>query len=96
MDKKATQSQVLLSFSDEIIRIRGKQDMLDIILHKLKKYIQFDDSFILRYDKEKRTCRPYIYYSKKSRSSKPQYKIYLHQEFPVTDDTVNDVNYPVV
>jgi transcriptional regulator with GAF, ATPase, and Fis domain len=96
MKNEATQSQVLLSLSDEIVRIRGKQDMLDIILHKLKKHIRFDDSFIMRYDKEKKTCRPYIYYSKKARSGNPEYETYLAIEYPVYDDAVNDINLPVV
>ncbi len=95
MKKKDNQSQILLSLCDEIVRIRGKQDMLDIIIHKLKKHILFDDSFILRYNKNTRTCRPYIY-SENIRSQDPEYKTSLDLEYPVTDDSVGEINYPQV
>ncbi len=93
--KKGDNQKNLLSISDDIVRIRGKQDMLDIIIHKLKKHILFDDSFILRYNKNTRTCRPYIY-SENTRSDDPEYKISLDLEYPVADDSVEEINYPQV
>ena len=96
MKKKENQSEVLLLLSDEIIRIKGKLDMLNIIRYTLKKYIQFNDSFILRYNKERRTCQPYIYYSEQARSEKPDYKTFLDIEYDISDDTVDDINYPKV
>ncbi|WP_255460377.1 sigma-54-dependent Fis family transcriptional regulator [Lacibacter sediminis] len=93
MKKNDNQSLILLSLSEEIVRIRGKQDMLDIIINKLKKHILFDDSFILRYNKNTRTCRPYIY-TENTRSDDPQYKTFLDLEYPVADDSVKEINYP--
>jgi transcriptional regulator with GAF, ATPase, and Fis domain len=96
MKKKGSQSQILLSLSDEMVRIRGKEDMLEIIQRKLKEYILFDDSFILRYNKKTRSCRPYIYHSEQTRSEDPEYMRSLDLEYPVADDSTEENNYPQV
>ena len=51
-------NEILLSLSNEIARMRGKEDMLHLIRNSLKQYIYFDDSFILRYNKDTKTVNP--------------------------------------
>ncbi len=95
-DKLDTENTILLSISNEIARIRSKEDMLHVILSTFKEYINFDDSMICRYNVSTRTCKPYIYHAKKERSGKPEFKGYLDIEYPVIDDSIDDSNNPMV
>ncbi|MHC0443110.1 sigma-54-dependent Fis family transcriptional regulator [Flavobacterium sp. 3-210] len=96
MKKTDNQNDILLSLSYEFVRVRGKGDMLEIIQNKLKTHMQFADSFILRYNKNTRSCRPFIYYSETARSEDPEYKASLDLEYPVADDSVEQINFPQV
>jgi transcriptional regulator with GAF, ATPase, and Fis domain len=84
------QHMILSSLSSEIARIRGKGDMLHLVRTTLKQYINFDDSFILRYNKATRSCRPYIYHVGKGRSDSPAFESQLAKEYPFGDDTTLD------
>lgn len=96
MKKTDNQNDILLSLSHEFVRVREKEDMLEIILNKLKKHIEFADSFILRYNKNTRSCQPYIYYSEVARYEDLEYKASLDLEYPVADDSVEQINFPQV
>lgn len=91
-----TIDEILLSLCNEIVRIRGKEDMLQLIRNTLKEFIRFNDSFILRYNKKTRTARPYIYHAEQQLAQHPAFKNYLVLEYTVTDDSVGDSNHPIV
>lgn len=88
--------EILLSISKDIARIRGKEDMLFIIHSTLRKYLRFADGCILRYNKERRTCRPYIYYAAEGRTRKDAFRRWLDLDYPVADDSVEDSLFPHV
>ncbi len=90
------QREILLAISIELARIRGKDDMLRIIVDVLKPHISFDDCFIMRYDKDKKTCTTYIYHATERRLQNTAFKNFLELEYPVLDDNIGDANYPVV
>ena len=90
------QNEILLSISYEIVRSKGKEDLLHIIRDTIKKYIYFDDGLILRYNKINRTCRSYIYHAAEGRSKNPGYKNHIDLEYPVTDNSIENSTYPIV
>ncbi len=94
--KKQTQQEVLLLLSSEIARIRGKEDMLNLIRNSLKQYIDFDDSFIMQYYNDTRTCKSYIFHVEKGRKENVEFNRQLDIEYPVDDDSVIDYVTPVV
>jgi hypothetical protein len=94
--KKDKQGEVLLTISNEIARIRGKEDMLRLIRYTLKTYFNFNDSQILKYNKQNRTCKPYIYHAEKERSGNPFFEGYLDLDYAVADDSIEDFLQPVV
>jgi formate hydrogenlyase transcriptional activator len=96
MKIKDSQDLILLSISNEIARIRGKEDMLYLIRNTLKKYIHFDDSFILLYNKTTRTYKSYIYHVESGRSDSPEFEKQLGIEHPVKDNSVEHPEIPVV
>lgn len=91
-----TQNEILLSISNEIARIRGKEDMLHLIRYSLKKYLPFNDSFIMRYRKSTRTFWPYIFYAEDSRSGNPDFPEQLNLEYTIEDDSILENNIPEV
>ncbi|MDN3654214.1 sigma 54-interacting transcriptional regulator [Ferruginibacter paludis] len=80
----------------QIIRIRGKGDMLYLVRDSLKQFLSFDDSFILRYNKNNRTCRPYIFHAEKGRSGNAEFEYNVNTEYPIDNDSITDLNTPVV
>ena len=94
--KNDKQNEILLSISNEITRIRGKEDLLNIIRNTIRKYIYFDDSFILRYNKESKTCKSYIYHVEKGRLDNPEFGKQLNIEYPINDDDIAAPHIPVV
>lgn len=94
--QEQTQNEVLLAISNEIVRIRGKEDMLRLIRSSLKQYIDFDDSFILRYYKPTKTCKAYIFHVEKERMDNPDFKNQLDRDYFINDDSVTDLESPVV
>jgi len=94
--KKQMQNDILFSLSSEISRIRGKNDMLHLIRNSLKQYVDFDDSFIMQYCKDTRTCKSYIFHAEKKRLKNPEFNQQLQIEFSVEDDDVTDLVTPVV
>ncbi|MDI1321221.1 MAG: sigma-54-dependent Fis family transcriptional regulator [Algoriphagus sp.] len=95
-DHMEDQNRTLFLLSNEIARIRGKGDMLHLILSSLKKYLNFDDSFILRYDKSTKTCSSYIFHVESGRLNSPIFERQLDIKYTVDDDTLTDLDYPVV
>ena len=89
-------NEMLLSLSSEISRIRGKDDMLHLIRNSLKKYLDFDDSFIMLYNKETKTCKSYIFHAENERRKNPEFNNQLNIEFVVEDDSVTELEIPVV
>ncbi|MDN3656100.1 sigma 54-interacting transcriptional regulator [Ferruginibacter paludis] len=93
---KDKEDQILLSISTEIARIRGKEDMLHLIRNTLKKYIHFDDSFILLYNKAKKTFKSYIHHVEARRFDNPEFENQLGIEYPVLDDSIENSGIPLV
>lgn len=93
--KKDRHNEILLSISNEIACIRGKGDLLRIIRDTLRRYIHFDDSFILRYNEETKTCRSYIYHVGSGRSDKAEFEEQLNIDYPV-DDNIEYPQIPIV
>jgi formate hydrogenlyase transcriptional activator len=83
------QNEILLSISNEIASIRGKNDLLQIIRDSVKKYVDFDDSYIMRYNKDTKTCKAYIYHVADSRWKNTEFKNQLARDYPLDDDISN-------
>ncbi|QNA45910.1 sigma-54-dependent Fis family transcriptional regulator [Lacibacter sediminis] len=95
-DREQLQNRILFSLSNEIARIRGKDDMLHLIRTTLKQYVDFDDSFIMRYNQTSKTCRSYIFHVENGRSANPAFDSQLDIEYPVEDDRITDNDMPEV
>lgn len=96
LDKEQKQDNILFALNNQIVRIRGKEDMLFLVRNSLKQFIPFDDSFILRYNKNNRTCRPYIFHAEKGRSANAEFENNVNTEYPIDDDSITDLDTPVV
>ena len=90
------QYDLLLTISNEITRVRGKDEMLRVISGVLKEHIPFNDSFIMRYDKEKRSCTTYIYHAEQKRLKHPLFNNFLELDYPVLDDSIGNDAHPIV
>ena len=91
LKKKERQNGILLSVSNEIARIHGKEDMLHLIRHTIRQHIYFDDGFILRYNKTTKTCKAYICHVEPGQSEDPAFKDHFDFDYPITDDGIADV-----
>lgn len=89
IQQRDKQNEILLSISNEIAGIRGKDDLLQIIRDSIKKHVSFEDSYIMRYNEETKTCRAYIYHVAKSRRENPAFKTQLERDYPLDDDISN-------
>lgn len=58
---KPKTSNKFLSISNELVRVRDKDEMLYLIQTSFKRFIDFDDSLILKYNAEQKTYRPFIF-----------------------------------
>ena len=96
LNKKDRQNEILLSISNEIARIRGKEDLLHLIRHTIKAHIHFDDSFILRYYRQTKTAKAYIAHVEEARSADTAFKDHFSFEYPIDDDSIEDPALPVV
>ncbi|MDB5276556.1 MAG: family ATPase [Ferruginibacter sp.] len=88
LNKEQNQDKILYALNNQIVRIRGKEDMLYLIRNNLKQYIDFDDSFILRYNKDTKTYRPYIFHAQKGRAENAEFARQLDMEYPVKNDYI--------
>lgn len=88
------QTEILLSITNELARIRGKEDMLRLIRIRLKQYIPFNDSYILRYDRITRTYDSYITEAEADLPADPD--VENHLGIPDTNDIESEPadNYP--
>lgn len=64
---------ILLEISNELVSIRNKNDLGNIIAKSLKKYFRYDDSHILLYHSESGTYRTYIYHVSEKRIRNPDF-----------------------
>lgn len=95
LQKRDSQNEILLSLSNEIASIRSKNDLLHIIRDSIKKHVHFDDSYILRYDKDNHTCRAFIYHRTKNHQPVAEWEAQLAIDYPL-DDTIADAHVPFV
>ena len=88
--------KILLSISNDLARIRGKEDMLFIINNTLRCYLPFRDGFILRYNESSRTCKPYVFQAESDNIKSEDFASCLSLAYPILDDSVEGALYPVV
>ena len=84
-----TISQVLLSISNDLASARTKDDLLDVLVDKLKAVVPFDDIQITLYNEEKdiHVIWAHRYYS--SRVAHQDFDYYIEKEHPVADGVLN-------
>ncbi|HLO82469.1 MAG TPA: sigma 54-interacting transcriptional regulator [Chitinophagaceae bacterium] len=90
------QNEILIYLINELVRVRDKEDMLQLIRKGLKQYIDFDDSFIMRYDPATKKIRSYIYHVEKGRLEDPGFENQLNIEYTIHEDLLASTNIPVV
>lgn len=88
------QNEIPVSLIGKTASISNRGDMSDFISNGLKQYIKFDHSFILRYDKIKRTFRTYIYRVEEGKLNNPDLKKLLYTEYPVGENSFPVNNKP--
>ncbi len=70
--------------------------MLGFIRTSIRKYVEFSDGFILRYNKKNKTARPYIFFAENNSSLKTEFESQIDIEYSVYDDDLTMLYSPVV
>ncbi|MHC0442781.1 sigma-54-dependent Fis family transcriptional regulator [Flavobacterium sp. 3-210] len=90
-----SKNRMLEDLSSDISNSRSKKELLYVICQTLKKFIPFDDSFILLYNKEKKTCKTFIFYAGEKRSERSDFEQQLEIEYPL-ENTEQEDEFPSV
>ncbi|HTL10449.1 MAG TPA: sigma 54-interacting transcriptional regulator [Chitinophagaceae bacterium] len=89
-------TNILLTISNEIARVRDKDDLLRVIGTSLQQYLPFEDSFIMRYHSASNSCRPYIFHIAEEHQPHPAFEKFITVEYPVHDTAIGNDNPPIV
>lgn len=82
-------SQVLLSISNDLASTRTKDDLLDVLLERLKALVPFDDILITIYNKEKHSHYVWAHRYHSYRRIHPAFDDYIVAEYPAEDNVLN-------
>jgi len=96
IQKRDRENEILLSLNSEIARIRDKDGMLHFIRFSIRKYIDFNDGFILRYNKKTKTAKPYIFFAENSHSPRTEFENQIDIEYNVYNDDLTMLYSPIV
>ncbi len=92
-------SQVLLSISNDLASTRTKEDLLDVLLERLKALVPFDDILITIYNKEKHSHYVWAHRYHSYRRIHPAFDEYIVAEYPSEDGVLDVIQHhrePVV
>jgi len=82
-------SQVLLSISNDLASTRTKEDLLDVLLERLKALVPFDDILITIYNTEKHSHYVWAHRYHSYRRIHPAFDEYIVAEYPSDDGVLN-------
>ena len=76
------ENEILFEFSNQIVAVKEKEDLLNVLRHTLKKYIPYDDCDVLIYNKETRSYRIYLYDVLEKRLTDPVFHSMNKADYP--------------
>lgn len=82
-------SQTLLSISNDIAATRTKDDLVNVLLDRLRVLVPFDDLLITVYNKERHAHYIWAHRYYERRKSHPAFDDYIIDEYPVDDGVLN-------
>jgi formate hydrogenlyase transcriptional activator len=80
--RRHNENQILLEFSNQMIAIKEKEDLLHIVNHTLRKYIPYDDNNLLIYHKERKVYTVYAYDMLPQRAQYSFFQTMIEAEYP--------------
>ncbi|MFA6083480.1 sigma 54-interacting transcriptional regulator [Mucilaginibacter sp.] len=92
-------SKILLSISNDLASTRTKDDLLDVLLERLKALVPFDDILITIYIKDKHSHYVWAHRYHSLRRIHPAFDEYIVAEYPAEDgilDVIQNNREPVV
>jgi formate hydrogenlyase transcriptional activator len=99
LDNDLIVSKVLLSISNDLASTRTKDDLLDVLLERLKAVVPFDDILITMYNRDKHSHYVWAHRYHSLRRIHIAFDDYIVAEFPADDgilDVIQNSQDPVV
>lgn len=94
--QRERENEVLLLISNAIASIRNKEDLAKIFGTTLKNHIQFNDSAIIVYNKDRNIYQVYTYNVEERRLQNPEFRAAISAEYPLMDKDLSNAHTPVV
>jgi len=84
--QRDNENEILFEFSNKIVAVKEKEDLLNVLRFTLKKYIPYDDCNVLTYSKVTQSYRIYLYDVLEKRLADPVFQAMNNADYP-------DLNY---
>lgn len=94
-----TETEILRSLGNDIVKVRNKKDVLTFIRPKLKLLFNTDDIFICFLDTLNETLNPILRVGGANRTNHPEYDRIVNYNYPIHDgfiDKILDSSEPIV
>ncbi len=89
LQQEVQENELLFSLNNDIASIKNKQDILQVMLPKLKELFNTEDIFICRLDSKNETLNPFLRVAGNDRKANDEYEKILDAHFPIHDGFID-------
>jgi|GEM_PF-45977 len=85
------EKEILLSISEDISAIRNREDLYDVVMHKIKQFIPFDDAVVVSIDKKADRYAHILNLASAERASNPNFEAIVNKSRTISGDALQPI-----
>jgi formate hydrogenlyase transcriptional activator len=89
LQRELTEKDIIISLNNDIVSVRDRADILQIIHPRLKRLFNTDDIFICKLDQTNETLNPVLRVGGQRRCAHPLYETTVNSNFPIHDGFID-------